>query len=59
MHGNGSLQVDGARKIATVTVDGVVSTSSVVEHDGTLHLFSSVRHSGDVSFHILAAIFTF
>lgn len=43
MHGFGKLEVDGSHKTVTVTVDGVVSKMSVVEHDGALHLFSSVR----------------
>ncbi|XP_028405687.1 methylcrotonoyl-CoA carboxylase subunit alpha, mitochondrial-like [Dendronephthya gigantea] len=44
MHGHGNLEVDGSHKSVTVTVDGVVSKISVVEHDGTLHLFSSEGH---------------
>ena len=45
MNGYGSLKIDGSQKTVTVTVDGVVSNLSVVEHDGSLHLFSSVRYS--------------
>ena len=44
MNGYGSLKIDGSQKTVTVTVDGVVSKLSVVEHDGTLHLFSPVRY---------------
>ena len=50
MRGFGSLEIDGSQKTVTVTVDGVVSKLSVVEHDGTLHLFSPVRRYGDMSF---------
>ena len=40
--GQGSLTVDGTQTFVTTTIDDVVSEMTVVEHDGTLHLFSSV-----------------
>lgn len=44
LHGHGSLEIDGSQKTVTVTIDGVISKLSVVENDGTLHLFSSEGH---------------
>ena len=47
MHGHGHLEMDGPQIHATVTVNGVVSKMSLVEHDGALHLFSPVRNIPD------------
>ena len=43
VNGKGRLEIDGTQTNVTTTVNGVVLKMSVVQHDGTLYLFSPVR----------------